>query len=28
LDPDGLAFFNINNKEDFLLAEKIAGGET
>ena len=23
LDPDGLAFFNINNKEDFLLAEKI-----
>lgn len=23
LDPDGLAFFNINNKEDFLLAEQI-----
>jgi len=23
LDPDGLAFFNINSKEDFLLAEKI-----
>ncbi len=24
IDPDGLAFFNINNKEDFLLAEQIA----
>jgi len=23
LDPDGLAFFNINSKEDFLLAEQI-----
>ncbi len=23
LDPDGLAFFNINHKEDFLLAEQI-----
>ena len=23
LDPSGLAFFNINNKEDFLLAEQI-----
>jgi len=23
LDPDGLAFFNINSKEDFLFAEQI-----
>lgn len=28
LDPAGLAFFNINNREDFLLAEQIARGET
>ena len=28
LDPDGLAFFNINNKEDFLLAEKIELAKT
>lgn len=27
LDPDGLAFFNINNKEDFLLAEQIELGK-
>ena len=28
LDPSGLAFFNINNKEDFLLAEQIELGKT
>ena len=28
LDPDGLAFFNINNKEDFLLAEQIELAKT
>lgn len=27
LDPSGLAFFNINNKEDFLLAEQIELGK-
>jgi molybdopterin-guanine dinucleotide biosynthesis protein A len=27
LDPDGHAFFNINNKEDFLLAEQIELGK-
>lgn len=27
LDPAGLAFFNINNKEDFLLAERIELGK-
>ena len=27
LDPAGLAFFNINNREDFLLAEQIELGE-
>lgn len=28
LDPDGLAFFNINNKDDFLLAEQIESEKT
>ena len=27
LDPSGLAFYNINNKEDFLLAEQIELGK-
>jgi len=28
LDPSGLAFFNINNREDFLLAEQIEMGKS